>query len=204
VESTFTAKIEEAVQDIETQSSAEVVVCLHESSSSYHDLDLLWSVIFAMTVLSYKIWSPHEFHPDWIPVNVFFCALLGFFLSKSLPGIRRLFLTSVRREREVLRTARSEFTRLGVGRTKGRTGLLIYLSRFERTLVMIPDLALEQKIVPGMWDEWSRKYQTAGSEQKLLDNLEELLSALKGPLSRQLPRQNDDINELPDHLVESE
>jgi putative membrane protein len=203
VKSDFADKIEQAVKDIESQSAAEVVVCLQDSSSNYRDLDLLWSVIFAMLTLGYKIWSPHHFHPEWIPINVLFCALLGFLLSSNLHGLRRLFLSSPRRKREVLRTARSEFTRLGVGRTTDRTGLLIYLSRFERSLVMVPDLTLEQKIVPGLWEDWNHRFGFAASESELLSNLQELLSILKGPLGRQLPRTDDDINELPDSPVES-
>lgn len=204
MKSDFADQIETAVKEIESQSAAEVVVCLHDSSSNYRDLDLLWSALFAMVVLGYKIWSPHQFHPDWIPINVLFCALLGFFLSHSFSGLRRLFLTSRRRDREVLRTARSEFTRLGVGRTRGRTGLLIYLSRFERSLVLLPDVGVEEKIVSGLWDEWRARYGSASSERELLNNLEQLLQALKGPLKRQLPRHKDDVNELPDSLVESE
>ena len=200
----FVDKIEEAVKEIESGSSAEVVVSVRKASSGYRDLDLLWSLLFALGLLAYKIWSPYYFHPDWILINVLFCALLGFLLSSGIAPIRRLFLTSGRRERETTKNARSEFVRLGVGRTSGRTGLLILVSRFERTLLMIPDQTLEQQIVPSLWKEWERKFGRASSEEELLSNLMDLLKALKGPLSRQLPRLENDLNELPDSPVREE
>ena len=200
----FVDKIEEAVKKIEAGSSAEVVVSVRQSSAAYRELDLLWSLIFALGVLAYKIWSPYYFHPDWILINVLFCALFGFLLSSKVAPMRRVFLTSGRRESETMRTAQSEFVRLGVSRTSGRTGLLILVSRLERKLVMIPDQALEQQIVPTLWEEWSRKFGTASSDEELLSGLMELLKSLKGPLSRQLPRTEGDVNELPDRPVQVE
>ena len=195
-------RIEEVVKDIESGSSAEIVVSVRETSDGYRDLDLLWSLIFALGILAYKIWSPQEFHPDWILINVLFCALFGFLLSSKIAWMRRLFLTSGRREREATRNARSEFVRLGVGRTSGRTGLLILVSRFERTLIMVPDLMLEQQIVPTLWEEWRRRFGSAPRDEELLSNLTELLNNLKGPFSRQLPRAENDLNELPDRPVQ--
>lgn len=203
MEGDFIDEIEKAVQEIESCSSVEVVVSLHQTSGGYRDLDLLWGLLFGLSLLSYKIWSPYHFHPDWIPLNVLLCTLLGFFLSARFGAVRRLFLRPIRRNREVLRNARAEFVRLGVGGTSGRTGLLVYLSRFERSLVLIPDSGLREAIVPKLWEEWNHKFGSASSDDRLLANLKELLVALKGPLSRQLPRQDDDINELPDRPVEA-
>ena len=204
MQESFVKKIEEAVKDIEAGSSAEVVVSVREASDGYKDLDLLWSLVFGLGVLAYKIWSPYNFHPDWILINVLFCALFGFVLSSKIAGMRRLFLTQARTEREAVRNARSEFVRLGVGRTSGHTGLLILVSRFERTIVMVPDQTTEEKIAPAVWEEWGRQYGTASNDDMLLSNLIELLSSLKGPLSRQLPRAATDINELPDRPVQEQ
>ena len=194
-------KIEDAIREIEACSSAEIVVSVRESSAGYRDLDLIWSLVLALGVLAYKIWSPQYFHPDWILINVLFCALFGFVLSSKIAGMRRLFLTQARSEREAIRNARSEFVRLGVGRTSGHTGLLILASRFERKVVMVPDQTVEEKIVPAVWEGWSRQFGTASNDEELLSNLIELLSSLKGPLSRHLPRAATDVNELPDRPV---
>ena len=200
----FVNRIEEVVKDIEAGSSAEIVVSVRDTSDSYRDLDLLWSLGFGLGALAYKIWSPHYFHPDWVLINVLFCALLGFALSSKIASMRRLFLTHARRERVVTRIARSEFVRLGVGRTSGHTGLLILVSRLERAIVLVPDRAVEEKIVPVAWEEWARQFGTAANDEHLLSNLMELLRSLKGPLSRQLPRTTDDVNELPDRPVQAE
>jgi len=198
-----TDRVEKLVQEIEEQSSAEIVVCFHQSACSYRDLDLIWGILFALAVLAYKIWSPFVFDPDWVLFNVVVFGCIGFFLSRGVSGVRRLFLSGGRRSREVQRVAEADFTRLGVSKTERRTGLLLSVSRFERSITLVPDLALEEKIAPRLWDDWNNQYQFSLSGEKLLDNLEELLQALKAPLARQLPVRDDDVNELPDRPVEA-
>jgi len=198
----FADKIEALVQEIEAQSSAEVVVSLHDSSANYRDLDLLWVGFSSLMTLAYKVWSPQSFHPDWLLPNLMLVGLLTYFASRRFQSMRRLFLSARRRAQELERTAYSEFVRLGIGRTRERTGLLIFASRLERAIVLVPDQGLEEKIAPPVWSEWADRYGTAESDQGLLQNLEQQLQALKAPLGRQLPRREDDTNELPDRPVE--
>jgi putative membrane protein len=194
--------VEQGVAEIEAASAAEVVVCFHNAAASYRDLDLVWSFVFGVGVLAFKVWSPYAFHADWVLANVVFCALLGFVLSKHVKPMKRLFLSSKRAEQECLSAARAEFTRLGVSHTKERTGMLVFVSRFERRLLLVPDLGLQEKVAPTVWEEWTKRFGVAESDEALLKHLKEQLAALRGPLSRQLPRRSDDTNELPDRPVE--
>lgn len=193
--------IEKKVETIEAESSAEVVVCLHKTAGDYTDLDLIWSIIFGLVTLGYKIWSPHVFHPDWVLVNVVFSGVLGFGLSRWL-GLRRILLSEARIQRELERASITEFYNRGIHQTREHTGILVFVSRFERKLKLVPDSGLRPRMSAQLWSGWSRKFGQASSETELLEHLNSQLEAFQGPFRRQCPRREDDIDELANELVE--
>lgn len=182
----------------------EVVVKFEKQASIYRDLDLIWGLLFAASLLSVKIWSHHHFHPDWVLVNLVFLGLIGFFLSSKIRGFRRLLLSAQRAESGVKKSTEAAFTHLGVSQTSERTGLLILVSRLERRLDFVADSGLCERVHSDWWDQLRSKYHLASSDAELLQNLENLLKDLKAPMARHLPRADDDINELPDRPVNAE
>lgn len=195
-------EIEQKVEAIEAVSSAEVVVSFQPCSEEYRDLDLVWGILFALLVLGYKIWSPHQFDPNWVVLNVFLAGLVGFLLSRHGKSFRRLLLSSGRAQRWVRRAAESQFYSLGVHQTRERTGLLVYVSRFERAMELVPDVGLVQKLSPELWKSWRRDLGEAEDDLDLIEKLKAQLDQLQGPLERQLPRREDDIDELSNRMVE--
>lgn len=195
--------IEKLVEETEAHSSAEVVVSFSPSAGNYRDLDLLWAILFGLVLLSVKIWSRIEFHPDWVLLDMVLCGGTGFLLSQKIRGLRRLFLTERRAVRETTKAAQAQFTHLQIAQTSERTGLLLHVFRLERRIAILPDSGITESLAPALWTELTRKYSKATREADLLPNLKALLRDLKGPLSRHLPRSEDDIDELPNRPVEA-
>ncbi|MBI3201229.1 MAG: hypothetical protein HYZ29_06760 [Myxococcales bacterium] len=83
---------------------------------------------------------------------------------------------------------------LGVSRTRDRTGLLVFVSMFERKVVVVPDVGIDRAEL----GEALAKLESVLSESPELPRLVAALDELASPLARVLPRADDDENELPD------
>jgi len=195
-------EIENQVEAVEAVSSAEVVVCLQNTSENYTDLDLIWASLFALLTLAYKIWSPHVFDPNWILINVVFAGFCGFATSRWV-GLRRLLMSSERVSKAVKRAAYAQFHTRGVHQTRERTGILVFVSRYERRIALVPDSGIEPRLSQQLWLGWAEKFGSASSERELLENLKSQMEAFQGPFRRQSPRRDDDIDELSNQMVEA-
>jgi putative membrane protein len=67
-------------------------------------------------------------------------------LAVFCPPFARLFLDRHRSEAEVRQHAESLFRSHGVDRTHGRAGVLVLLSLFERRAVVLPDVAVRDRV----------------------------------------------------------
>lgn len=200
--SEFLNQLEKSIESIESNSSAEVMVSMHDSSADYSDIDLIWGILFGLGVLAYKIWSPYSFDPDWVLFNVVLCGLMGFALSRWVWPLRRFGLSTARIERNVRRAALAQFLELGVNGTREQTGILLYVSRFERRLLLVPDVGLKKALSPTFWDEVNQNLGRPGGDSELLANISAILDRVKKPLQKHFPRPEDDIDELPNRPVQ--
>jgi putative membrane protein len=191
-------KVAEAVQAVEKRSSAEIVVAVRRRSGHYRHTDLYVGAAFAMAMLLFLLFDWHVYALEWIPVNVAIAFLLGVLFSTSAPILRRaLTARSVLRE-NVSRGARAAFYDMGVSRTRGRTGVLVFVSMLERRVEVVPDIAVA---VDRMGRDWQTAVRALEQSVARRPDLGRFLVALRGlgdPLAAVLPVQDDDINELPD------
>ena len=101
--------------------------------------------------------------------------------------------------RESVRTsARATFVDLGVSRTTGRTGMLVYVSMLERRIEVVLDSALDRAL---LGPEFSRAIGALELAVRRGADFPRFVGALRslGPiLARTLPRLEGDVNELPD------
>jgi uncharacterized membrane protein len=86
----------------------------------------------------------------------------------------------------------------GVGRLRGRNGILVYASQLERAVVVVPDLGLDVTRLGSAWQAAVDRLEAALTPRLDLDAFEVALRALGPLLGRVLPRSHDDVNELPD------
>lgn len=79
--------------------------------------------------------------------------LAGYFLTVALPCLRRLFIPAREMDEEVRASAMASFYRSGLHRTRDETGVLIYVSLFERRVWVLGDRGINQKVGQDSWDE---------------------------------------------------
>lgn len=216
--STFLTKdelhtIEQAVVAAEMKTSVEIVPVIATASGRYdraEDLAGLW----LGTVLMVALWATWPVVPaeagDWgatFPVNYvgWIAALLGGFLAGAVicsrtPLLRRLMTQKSELAAEVQRRAREVFFDQRIHYTAGGTGVLIYISLFERTVCILADEAATKALPEG---EINRLCEALTKQlgSTPVRGLTECIGALGDKLAAPLPRENEDRNELANAVV---
>jgi putative membrane protein len=185
------------VREIETRTDAELVLVIRARSGSYRQADYLFGALLTIAGLIFLLFSPIIFHPNWVLIEVVLLFVLGAFLSSRSNLIRRL-LTKKKRRAEIVRTsAAAMFYEAGIANTRAETGILIYLSLFERRLELLADRGVLTAMPAMEWNEELFELHEAGrrGDAKLL---EDALHSLSELLSKHLPATGENPNELAD------
>lgn len=205
--------VEQAVVDAEHKTSVEIVPVIATASGRYdraEDLAGLW----LGTVLMVTLWIAWPLKPvepgDWgagFPINYvgWLAALIGGFvigamLCARVPVLRRLMTSKKELTAEVQRRAREVFFDQRIHHTGSGTGVLIYVSLFERTVCILADESATKALPDG---EIARlcaalTKQLGGTPAK---GLMECVQALGEQLAGPLPRETGDRDELKNGVV---
>lgn len=191
----------EAVEAIERVTSAEVVVVIRKMAGHYRHTDYLFGALAALATLVALLFLPWEF-PLWsFVVDVAIAFGLGALLCGTWPTLRRLLTWPALLRRNAAIGAKAAFVDLGISRTSGRTGILVFVGVFERRVEIVPDVGIDVATLGAPWAEAVRELDAALG---LSPDLPRFLAALRklGPiLEASYPRAADDVNELPDEVA---
>ncbi|WP_395332336.1 hypothetical protein WBP06_04650 [Novosphingobium sp. BL-8H] len=214
------ARISAAVGEAEMHSSGEIVTVLADRSDGYTDVALAWSAVVAFLALAALTIAPGfymglydhmlaEWGHEWTPrmiiglaagvVAIKFGAMLALQLWQPLkfwlvPGP----VKTMRVHAHALRAFRIGAEQ----RTVGRTGVLIYLSMREHRAEIVADKAIAAKVDPEVWGHVMSAMLAHVGEDRVADGMVVAVGKVGAILSEHFPRADDDINELPDRLIE--
>jgi putative membrane protein len=187
------ASLAERIRAVEATSSAEVVVEIRARSGSYAHADARFAALVAFVALLIVLFSPWNFEPIWVPPVVLGAYIMGVLLARVSDFVRRSMTTRHDRESRVRMTAAATFVERGVTNTSRETGLLIFLSIFERRMELIADRGVLDAVPVVEWNQLLEKTrQRAADTESLLDVLRELETLL----TRYVPVRADDRDEL--------
>lgn len=188
-----------AIPAFERTTAAELVICVRPRSDPYWQASVLVGALAALTVLAVLLYSEPEFDLPWFLI---WPALLGVTLGAAArwPIVQRALTTSAQRERRALAAARATFVEHDIADTRGRTGVLLYISLAERTAVLIPDLAVRRAVPPEAWAHAVAGLRATLARGAPATALLAPISALGELCGECLPRTDDDVNELPDEV----
>jgi putative membrane protein len=189
------------VRAIETRTAAEVVVTVRARSAAYPLADLAWGTVVAFAALAFYVYFPITFADDTAPPAIALCFVGGVLLSRALDALQRLFV-SKRAMREAVRlAARAAFVDQAIGSTRARSGVLVFVSLYERAVEVLPDVGVD---VGRMGESWPRALaDLEASVRRHADPaaFERALAALGDVLAASMPITSDDVNELPDEVA---
>src|SRR5207249_2389868 len=126
-----------------------------------------------------------------------FWFLVGVGLATRFPVLARPFISRAHYEAEVRRRGFEAFHLFRVGHTKGRTGVLIYVSLVERMAWVVGDDAISEALAQTAWESATRAITTGISNGRHADGLAEAVQLCAQALAPKLPRGTDDRDEIP-------
>lgn len=196
-----------AVHQSELVTSGEIVPMVVSSSSHYPSASFVGGFLTAF--LLSIILAPLIGKAFWIGSNnmLLFIALFLFLffvfyqLVKNIPAAKRLFLLQKEIDHEVEEYALASFFREQLYKTKDETGVLIFISVFERKIVILGDNGINSKITPDDWQDVVTGITTGIRENRQCEAICDAIGQVGGLLKTHFPIKEDDENELHDLII---
>lgn len=195
-------RLKKAVEAVEARSAAEIMVVVRPWSAHYRHVDLAGGAALAFIMLIIALFAPVNFPPWQVALDVVVAFIIGAVLMASATPLRLALAGSKNVDQHVRTAAEAHFTRLGVDRTRDRSGVLVYVSLLERRCHAVPDVGVINAMTDDEWTPLAGALQDAVAQGGIgaagAARLALAIEALGDPLETGLPRREDDINELPD------
>jgi len=212
--------VSDAVAAAESASDGEIVTIVAPRSDAYHDVALHYAVLAMLLVPTAGMLVPQSWL-DWGTGVLFgwngeisfrpMMALLLIKLALVFLIVRlalawmplRMALTPGRTKGRRVRRRAIELFRTGCElKTRGRTGVLLYVSLAERRAEIVADQAIASQVAPEVWGEAMvflvDELRAGRPGQGIAGAVEKMGAVLTGIL----PPRPDNPNELEDRLVE--
>jgi putative membrane protein len=213
-------KVSAAITGAEAKSSGEIVAVATPISDAYHDVALHWALVPLFAVLAWAAWRPtalvwwYDFlfggwQPDptlsqLLTLLMVFAALkftVALLILKWMP-LRLLLTPPATKHRRVRRRAIAIFKAAAERRTAGRTGILIYLSMAEHRAEIVADEAILKVTDEHAWGEAMASLVGEVRQGRPGDGIVAAIERVGTVLAEHFPRSADDVNEIPDKLIE--
>ena len=208
-------QINRAVAEAEKHTAGEIVPVIAVSSGRYERaadaLGLLFGLAALIAVwLSYQRIVPVEgdwaqgqrltLGLHWIVLILIAGFLVGSLVLGRVESLRYLLATRQAMQEEVERRAQEAFARFRVGKTADGTGIVLYLSLFERMVSVQGDATVSQKLDQKTWEELKDIVIGGIREGRAADGLCRAITRCGEIMSQHFPVQPGDVNELPNEL----
>src|SRR5262249_29242485 len=138
-------KITLAVQDVESKTSAEIVVSVKARSDDYREVDLTVGLLLAAITLVVLIYHPAELDEDLMPVETLAAFAVGSILVNKVGALKRALMSKKRKREQTQKSARAQFVEQGISCTRDRSGILVFVSELERAVCVVPDVGIDPK-----------------------------------------------------------
>lgn len=212
--------VSEAVTEAERASSGEIVTVLADRSDGYTDVALLWAVGAAFTAMSVfaalpqpflDLWDSliggwgHEWTTGELASMVIALGLIKFvavMLVQQWEPLKFALIPGPTKTIRVHNQAVRQFKVGAQGRTAAHTGVLIYLSMREHRAEIVADESIAAKVPAEVWGEAMADMLSLIRKGQVAEGLAIGIRDVGFVLAEHFPRGSEDVNELPDRLIE--
>jgi putative membrane protein len=195
------AAVTGAILEAEKRTVGEIVPVVLERSDE-HPSARWCCALFTLLVGSALL---ERFLPWSVPHELLACQLgmgaVGFALAGLFPDLSRHFVSERRATEAAEEQAVQEFHRQGLRETRDRTGILIFVSLFERRVVVVGDAGIHAKVGDEHWQKTRDAILAGIARGKLADGIVEGVRACGAELAEHFPDRPENGNELPDRLI---
>ncbi|QEL24613.1 hypothetical protein FQV39_19975 [Bosea sp. F3-2] len=191
--------IAEAVRRAELQTAGEIVVVIERAASSYRNIPVVMALTLALFV-PWPLLSLTAMSAQRIFMIQLFCAalLLAGLLWYGRGG---RFVPGFVKRRRAHEAALREFTARGLARTKGRTGVLLYIALQERYAEILADTGIDGLVEQDTWGGIIEPLLAAAREDRLTEGLIKAVDGVGAVLAQHVPPVPGDVDELPNKVI---
>lgn len=215
-----TAIITAAVTAAEENTSGEIVTVLAGQSDGYSDVALAWAALAAFAAMSvFAVWPAFFLGKiDWLMggwghhwtngeiislvIAMGLVKFLGVWLVQLWEPLRFLLIPGPVKTARVHARAVAHFKVGAERRTHGRTGIMIYLSMREHRAEIVADEPIAAKVPAEVWGEAMADMLVEIRQGRIAAGMAAGIRDVGVVLAAHFPRSEQDVNELPDRLIE--
>lgn len=197
--SEYRRKVAETIREVETRTDAEVVTVLAREADNYLYISTLWAAFLALLLAPLM-----QFLPWWIEYEQAFTLQWILFIALAVlfrwrPLTMRLVPRKVKYWRAA-NLARREFLEQELHSTRGRLGLLIFVSQAEHYVEILADRGLAEQITDESWQEIVEHFVREIKRGKTGEAFVHCIGKC-GELLEEAAPVSEIKNELPNHLI---
>jgi putative membrane protein len=200
-------RIQAAVVEAEGKTSGEIVPFVVERSDDYEVAEWRGGAL-AGTAVAIGFAALHQLTDIWLPIN--FAGLVaisivafvaGMLAARFIPSLRRLLAGRGLMTHHVGRRAAEAFIAEEVFQTRDRTGILLFVSLLERTVMVVGDAGINARVQKSDWDGIVATIVNGLKRGTPAEGMITAIGACGTLLARQgVARRSDDTDELSDGL----
>lgn len=208
-----------AVTDAEKGTDGEIVTIVARRSDAYRDVALHGAVVAMLLVAAVAAlfpallyWLADPAGDGWAtprPAQLLFTLMIAqavaFLAARYALEYTPLRLALTPRTTKARRVRRRAVELFRVGaeqRTKARVGILLYLSLDERRAEIVADEAIHGKVPAERWGAAMAALVERVKEGQAGEGMAAAVAAIGAIIAEHFPKTDDDVNELPDRLIE--
>lgn len=208
-------KINQAVASAEKLTSGEIVPVVATASGRYDRAEDLGGFLLALAALAVTWTLEQRIVPvagdwaqgqrltlalPWIMLILIAGFVVGVALTSRVGWLRRLLTPESEMREEVERAAWHAFGSFRVRRTAAGTGILLYVSLFERRVCVLGDDAIAGRLEQKDWNEVRDIVLKGLGNGQAADAMCEAVARCGELLGRHFPYRPGDVNEIGDEL----
>lgn len=202
-------RIQAAVAAVEKETSGEVLPVVRSCSSRYRLPLMKWiaacQICFVTVRGAVSVIRPSSVGEFDFPVFAAVYLMLTFFLlllPEICPPFLRLLAGKQGMDEAVTSCAVHSFVRYGVSGTENRSGILIFISLFERQVVILADKGINEKVGSDTWKTVSDRIAAGMKAGQPAEAIAESVASCRDLLATHFPPTAENPNELPDFIME--
>ncbi|MBS1682337.1 MAG: hypothetical protein JST48_11545 [Bacteroidetes bacterium] len=200
-------RIKAAVHQAEDKISGEIVPVFVEKSgmysiANYRAAGMAAALAFLLIVLADRYFHAFAIYdPLLIFLTVVLVGLIGFLTSNYLLPIQKIFVGQQHLDRATRQRAEAAFLREEVFHTRHRTGIMIFISFFEREVIVMADRGISKVVEQKEWDKMVQGIIQNIRLGKVIEGIEAaIIRCGEILLEKGFVKTPDDVNELHDDL----
>lgn len=214
------AAVTQAVAAAEEATDGEIVTIVTNQSDHYNDIGIAWATIAAFFALSVVAVFPaafmnalnitsggweHDYTPgEYLGILFAFLALVWTAMWLAMKWVPlRFALTPKHIKARRVRDRAIRLFKVGAeSRTRGRTGILIFLSMHEHRAEIVADKAIADKVTPEVWGDAMLALIADVRNGEPGKGMAAAVAQVGIVLAQHFPPGDTNPNELPDRLIE--